>query len=582
MKFRELAEYFEKLENTSSRLTMTDTLAELFKKLSHDEIGKVLYLLQGRLTPLFVRLDFGMGEKMVIKAVISALSVDRAYFMNEYKKAGDIGLALSRIKEQTPSLHEKNLSILEVYDQLYKLANSGGVGSQETKLSYIIDLVQTLDPLSCRYVVRIPTGTMRLGFSDMTILDAFSVLAVGDKSHRPVIENAYHVRPDLGFIGSTIKKSGVKGLKNVTPQVFTPIIMMRAERLSDASEILKKNPNGLIEPKYDGFRLQIHCKKNGSSKEMTVKLYSRSLDEVTYMYPDIVAGVQKEVVCQNMIFEGEAIGYDQATDSFLPFQETVTRKRKYDIESHAIEVPLKLFVFELLYVDNKSFLNTPFTERREELEKHIKITSLRNEDAILLSPEKRADSAIIIEKEFEIAVSAGLEGIMIKKQDGVYKPGAREWNWIKYKRSYSKRIDDTIDCLVMGYDYGRGKRSDFGIGAFLVGVYDEKTDSYKTIAKIGTGLTDEEWKQIKINADKLKSIKKPALYDVDKMSEPDVWSKPELVVEIRADEITRSPVHTAGLALRFPRLERFREDKRAQEATSLDELNGLFKKQGSK
>ncbi len=166
---------------------------------------------------------------------------------------------------------------------------------------------------------------------------------------------------------------------------------------------------------------------------------------------------------------------------------------------------------------------------------------------------------------------------MAKKIDGVYKPGAREWNWIKYKRSYSSKINDTIDCLVMGYDLGKGKRTVFGIGAFLVGVYDDKKEKFVTIAKIGTGLTDEEWRELKGKSEKLVTKGKQEDYLVDKMMDCDVWLSPQLVVEIRADEITKSPVHTAGLALRFPRLERFRDDKKPQDATSLKEVEEMSK-----
>ena len=186
---------------------------------------------------------------------------------------------------------------------------------------------------------------------------------------------------------------------------------------------------------------------------------------------------------------------------------------------------------------------------------------------------------------------------MIKKIDGIYQPGARGWNWIKYKRSYASRIDDTIDCLVMGYDLGHGKRTDFGIGAFLVGILDEKKQQFMTVAKIGTGLTDEEWKTLKIAADKYKTDKQPNNYLVDKMMHVDVWISPKIVVEIKADELTRSPSHTAGrilkksksgsayevdvpgFALRFPRLARFRDDKRPEDVTTLKEIEKLFKLQ---
>ncbi len=598
MKFKELAVYFKKISSTSSRLTITHLLAELFKKLKSDEIRKTIYLLQGRVVPLFEKIEFGMAEKMVIKSVAIALNLEPRLLENQNKKIGDLGKTVIHFKKQIRSFDEKDLSILEVYDNLHKLATASGIGSQEIKINILANLIRQLDPLSACFLVRIPTGVMRLGFSDMTVLDAFSWMIKGDKSLRPEIEKAYHVRPDLGLIGEIIKKEGINGLKKTKPVVFTPILMMRAERLSSGKEIIEKIGKAAIEPKYDGFRLQVHFKRKDEGGE--VRLYSRNLEEVSFMYPDVIEGVKKEVKAKEIIFEGEAIGFDPQTGNFLPFQETVQRKRKYGIEEKIKEIPLKLFVFELLYLDGKSYLNIPYIERRRELEKVIKVTGDIFKDTILIAPEHIVSDEKKLEILFDDAITKGLEGIIAKKLDGIYQPGARGWNWIKFKRSYSSKIEDTIDTLVMGYDYGRGKRTSFGIGAFLVGVYNEDEDKFKTVAKIGTGLTDEEWRELKKRADKFKTDKKPALYDIDKMMAVDVWTKPAIVVEIKADEITKSPVHTAGrklkpskngqafevdipgFALRFPRLERFRDDKRPEEVTTLEEVEKMYKEQQSK
>ncbi len=590
MKFKELAVYISKIEETSSRLAITELLADIFKKLSPVEIHDAIYLLQGRVAPLFTKIESGMAEKMVIKSVAYSLNLEKKLFENKYKKIGDLGATVEYFKKEIHSFDEKDLSVLEVYQELYKLAVASGPGSQETKIKILGNLVRQLDPLSCCYLVRIPMGVMRLGFSDMTVLDALGWMRTGDKSRRPEIERAYHVRPDLGFIAEQIKKEGIDRIKSIKPKLFTPILMMRAERLSSASEIVEKIGRCAVEEKFDGFRLQVHY--NGHE----VKLYSRNLEEVSPMYPDIIAGVKKEIKADNIILEGEAIGYDPVSGNFLPFQETVQRKRKYDIEEKAKEIPLKLFAFDLLYLNGKSCIEVPFAERRKEL-----ISVIRAADkvraTILPAPEEITADAKRLELLFDDAITKGLEGIVAKKLDGIYQAGARGWNWIKFKRSYSSKIEDTIDCLVMGYDYGKGKRTDFGIGAFLVGVFDEKADQFVTVAKIGTGLTDEEWRQLKVKSSKFKIQKKPNNYLVDKAMECDVWVAPNIVVEIKADEITRSPVHTAGrtlksskngsalevdvpgFALRFPRLQRFRDDKRPEDVTSLQELVGMFKAQ---
>lgn len=573
MLFSELSKYFERIEKNSSRLEITRILAELFNKLNSQEIAKVVYLLQGRVGPAYEGIDFGMAERTIIKSAMSALNIDRSYFEKEFKKSGDLGATVESFKKQYTSFEEKDMEVLVVFDFFYRLATATGNGSQEVKTSLLAQLIRQLDPLSGRYLVRLPTGIIRLGFSDMTILDAYSWMLTGDKSLRPVIETAYHVRPDLGFIGKTLKEKGIKGLEKIEPEIFTPIIMMKAERMSSAVEIIKQIGKCLVEPKFDGFRLQVHYKNS------QVKLFSRSLEDVTFMYPDIVDGVKKEINANELIIEGEAIGYNPKTGEFLPFQETVQRKRKYDIGAKSIEVPLKLFAFELLFLNGKNFIKEPFIERRRALEEVTIKNKNISEQIIVVDHQEEVDQPERLEKIFDKAIAKKLEGVIAKKIDGVYQPGARGWNWIKYKRSYSSKINDTIDCLVMGYDFGKGKRTDFGMGAFLVGVRDEKQDKYITVAKIGTGLTDEEWRSLKVKSQISKIKDKPANYSVDKAMNCDVWIAPAIVVEIKADEISKSPTHTAGLALRFPRLEKFRDDKNPESVTTLKELNKMYQTQ---
>jgi len=585
MYFSVLATYFERIESKSSRLEITHILAELFNELSADEIGQTVYLLQGRVAPLFEKTEFGMAEKTVIKSIVSSLNIDRPYFEKENHRLGDVGKTVEEFKKQYVSFEEREMTINEVFLELERLAKCTGDGSNEMKVGILSGLIRQLDSKSCRYLVRIPQGLMRLGFSDMTIIDAYSWMLSGTKQYRPEIEAAYHVRPDLGYIGRLIKENGMEGIKRVTPHIFTPIIMMRAERLSSGEEIVKQIGMCAIEPKYDGFRLQIHYKKTplrqgyaGQGKG-EVRLYSRNLEDVTYMYPDIVMGVQQEIQAEEIIFEGEAIGYNPHTHIFLPFQETVQRKRKYGIEEKAREIPLKLFVFELLYYNGASYIDEIFTKRRETLEKVISKKNIPEKNTTILAPHKLLSDASLIEKNFDDAVAEGLEGIIAKKLDGTYRPGARGWNWIKFKRSYSSKIHDTVDCLVMGYDTGKGKRTGFGMGAFLAGIYDEKEETFKTVSKIGTGLTDDEWREMKSRCDKLQTKKKPREYVVDKTLEVDMWVNPGIVVEIKADEITQSPIHTAKFALRFPRLVRFRDDKSKTDVTTFSEISDLYTKQ---
>lgn len=600
MQFSELSKYFSKLSDTTSRNTMIEILAELFSKIEASEIDKIIYLMQGRVAPLYIATEFGMADKMILKAVSEGLHIDINEVVKIFKQEGDVGKTVEKIKRQKSKgkNESKNLKVSEVFDTLEKIAKTNGSGSVEIKTKLMADLLSNLDSSSACFVARIPIGRMRLGFSDMTVLDSFSWMLANNKSLRPEIERAYNVHPDLGLLGKVLNEKGLKGLGHVGPEVFTPILMARAERLSSGEEIILKIGKCSIEPKIDGFRLQAHYKKSSTyakasaDKQNSVKLITRNLEDATFMYPDLVEAIKKQVKADEVIFEGEAIAYNPDTGEFLPFQETVQRKRKYNIEQMAKEVPLKFILFDLLYLDGENLIHEGFIDRRKKLEKII-----GKDDVLMMSSATIVEDPKAVDLLFDDAISRGLEGIMAKKIDGIYRAGSRDWNWIKLKRSYSSSLDDTIDALVMGFNYGKGKRTAFGIGAFLIGVYDKKKDMFVTVSKIGTGLTDDEWIGLAQRCRKLKANEKPPLYEVDRMLEPDVWVEPEIIVEIKADEITRSPIHTAGrvmkasksgsafdvdipgYALRFPRLVRFKDDRKPEDATNLAEIEEMFNNQ---
>lgn len=602
MNFKDLSIYLKQLEDITSRNEMVEILARLFKETSIGDIESVTYLLQGRVAPLYEPVEFGMADKMIIKAVAQAYTLDEKEVTTQFKKIGDVGETAEKLAEKVHTKHS-DVSIQKVFDTLVQVARTNGAGSVEQKVTLLADLFQSLDSLSVRFVARIPVGKLRLGFSDMTVLDALSWMISGTKEHRKTIEGAFNVRPDLGFIVKTVKEKGIGGLSYTKPEVFTPILMARAERLSSGEEIIEKIGKCAIEPKYDGFRLQAHVKKIQDSgfkiqdgKKFEVKLFTRGLEEVTFMYPDVEEGIQKQIKADEAIFEGEALAYNPLTNEYLPFQETTQRKRKFNIEEMAKKIPLKLLAFDLLYVNGKNLIQEPYTIRREELKKIV-----HPGESVIPSQVTITDDPKHIENTFDEYITEGLEGIVAKRLDGVYQAGARGFNWIKLKRSYAKSaLNDTIDCVVLGYYYGQGKRTAFGIGAFLIGVYDEKKDVFVTVAKIGTGLTDDEWRELAKRSDAIHSKVKPPLYEVDRLLEPDVWTEPEIVVEVRADEITRSPIHTAGrvmkasksgaafdvdvpgYALRFPRLERFRDDKKPGDTTTLTEVEEIFQQQGKK
>jgi DNA ligase-1 len=566
MKFKELSAYLEKLEKTPSRNEITEILATLFNKASPSEIDKIVYLVLGQLAPNYRGIVLNLAERMMYRVIAQAYDEDVNRIKATFKKQGDLG----NVAESFNQREDSAISVNDVYDKMVAVANEGGEGSQERKVSLMAKLLGELDTLSTRFVARIPVGKLRLGFSDMTILDALSFMVKGDKSARGQIEKAFNVRVDTGWVAKLIKEKGLSGLDKIEPLPGIPIRPSLCERLPSAEKILEKvGTTVYVEPKYDGFRSQVHIFEEDGEKK--VLIFSRNLESTTAMFPDLVEAA-KRIKVKNAIFDAEAIGYDDKSDRFLPFQETIQRKRKHGVAEAAVNFPLRLFVFDVLYKDGKSYLDEPFSERRKVLEK-VELGGGKIEITRQISASEPGPIRDLI-KEY---LSEGLEGAVIKKIDAPYKAGARGYHWVKYKKTTEKGVADTIDCLVMGVNRGKGKRAGFGAGAFLVGVKDGT--EFKTVSKIGTGLTDEQWREIDRRTTKLAVKEKPSEYGVAKNLTPDIWTKPSLVVEILADEITKSPIHTANLALRFPRLIKFRDEKEPKDATTIIELRKLFEMQ---
>ena len=359
--------------------------------------------------------------------------------------------------------------------------------------------------------------------------------------------------------------------------VGIPIRPAAAERLPTAKAIVEKLGDCVAQPKLDGFRLQIHLDKR--SADPKVHFYSRHLQDMSAMFPDLKK-VVAELKVDTMICEGEAIGYDPNTNVFLPFQETVKRKRKHGIDEAAQEFPLKVYLFDILYLNGKNLLAQTHTHRRDILET---IFEKKHSDVVQLVDERAIKDARHLQDYFNENIQAGLEGLVVKRTDAIYQPGKRNFNWIKLKREDEGQLEDSVDCVILGYYAGAGKRAAFGIGAFLVGVFNEKEDCFETVAKIGTGVKDAGWVELKKRCDAIAVQAKPRNVVCAKELTPDVWVLPEIVVEVLADEITLSPVHTAaktednlGYALRFPRFVKYRDDKGPLEATTNQEMKRLF------
>jgi len=580
MLFKTLCEYLEKLSETPKRLEITAILAELFNSVSVNEIYETAFLSLGTLEPPYQSLQFNLAEKMVMRALSFAYNKEKEVVLKKYKELGDLGKTAEFFSQNK---NEGALSILDVHKKLKQIALDEGEGSQERKIQQLSSLIKNMDGLGAKYAIKIVLGTMRLGFSEITLIEALSWMEKEDKSLKKQIEEKYRIYPNIGFIAKKLKEEGIGGIRNINIETGVPILSARCQRVDTAEDIIKRHKISAIENKYDGTRVQIHldrtrtlCTLGGDSllKEETsfVKTFTRNLEETTPMFPDVTSAVLNNVNVQTAILDCEAIGMNPKTGEFVSFQITIKRKRKHNVKAMAEEIPLKLIVFDILFYNGESLIHTPFKDRREILKKIVKET-----DKIVLAPEIIVSNANDLMKVFNSAIEKGLEGIVAKDLDAFYTVGSRGYAWIKFKREETGGLEDTLEPIVLGYYKGAGQRAKFGEGAFLVGVLEEESDTFKTIAKIGTGLTEEQWGELKARCDKIKLLEKPKNYIVPKELFCDVWCEPTILTSIRADEITVSPIHTAGYALRFPRLIAFRDDIATKDATTVQELKNLYK-----
>jgi DNA ligase-1 len=592
MTFNTFATYLSDLEKTASRLEMTALLAQVYQELSIDEIQPASYLLQGQLKPAFASLEFQLSTKSVLKALalwrskhvaVESSSLDLfgqsdtqshlEVVTASYKLKGDMGACAEELLGVAQPSHP--LSLLAVYERLERIAQDSGEGSQDRKAAALVELLEELTAGEARFVVRIILGTMRLGFSTQTLFDAWSWAIWGDKRDHDVLELAYQRRADAGVLAQVYLKAGeakdaeqiAAALATYDIELGTPVVPALCQRLNSAEEIAAKMGEVMVEPKYDGVRVQLHVRLGA---EPLLKTFTRSLEENTHQFPELVAATQN-LRCQSVILDAEAIGFDPVTGELKAFQETITRKRKHDVAEVAAAVPLRFYIFDVLYLDGQSLLALPLRKRKELLD-----NIFDDNEVLIHTPVTLTTQPEIIRKVHTEQLALGLEGAVIKQADSIYQSGRQGWSWVKIKEAEGQRgkLSDTIDAVVMGYYAGRGKRAGFGVGAFLVGVRGTD-DTWITIAKIGTGLTDEQFRELKTRMAALETPVSPPTYRVPKELAPDVWLSPGLVVEIAADELTTSPLHTAGLALRFPRLIKFRDDKGIEGATTVEEIRQL-------
>ena len=578
MEFSIIAELFEKMENTSKRIELTNILVELLKKTPKKIIPNVVYLLQGIIRPNFEGVELGVAEKLAIRSISKSSGLPIKKIEDDYRNCGNLGLTASNIlklKTQTTFTTEK-ITVERVYETLFKIANLEGKGSQDLKMKYISSLLNDATPLEAKFVLNILLSTLRLGIAENTVMDALAIGFTGKKEYRKQIEDAYNVSSDLGKVSEVIAREGLDGIKKFQISLFSPVRPMLADRIKSEKEATEKMPvEFAAEYKLDGERVQIHKQAD------KIILFSRSLENITKYYPDIVENIGNSLDVNEGIFEAEIVAINENTGEFLPFQELMHRRRKYKLKEAVLQYPITVNFFDVLYFDKKNCLDLKYSERRKILESSVNVNNFAK-----LVPMAIVKNENQIEDFLENSINSGCEGLMLKILDAGYRAGIRGGNWLKLKREYRNELGDSLDLVVIGAYFGKGRRTG-KYGTLLLATYNPEKDNFPSICKVGTGFTDESLDQLyQILSNKVILKKNPR---IESEMEADVWFEPELVLEIVASEITLSPIHKTaldtirkgtGLALRFPKFTgKIRIEKGSEDASTDEEVYSLYRGQ---
>eukprot|EP00210_Caulerpa_lentillifera_P002984 g2849.t1 len=598
-----LSSTFQSIEGTTKRHGIIRLLTESFRIILEFNVGEILpavYLCINELGPPHEGLKLGVGNDIVVRAISSASgSTNLERLKEEFHREGDLGTLAMKKKAKTRLIMEfDSLTISRVHSQFLAIAKYTGDKPMEAKRTMIESLLHASKGAETKFIVRSLLGKLRIGLADQTVLQAlgqaFFLHQEGKKRRRSFLQSmeesveklklVYSQCPSFDKVIDALVQYGIDELENhvsFTPGI--PVHPMLAKPTKGVQEVLEKFTETpfTCEFKYDGERCQVHVLSDGR-----IFVYSRNFENLTPKYPDIVKRMPqflKEGV-ESVVLDCESVAYDQQNQKILPFQALSTRARK-DIKVEDIKVNICLFCFDCLYLNGTALLSKPLVERREAL-----YSCLNTETGILEFAEQQTSVDVEELQNFlDQAVTKNTEGLVVKTLDCTYEPSKRSVNWLKLKKDYIDSLGDSFDLVVIGGWHGKGKRTGV-FGSFLLAVYDPIEDEYQTISKIGTGFSDEDLTKFHDGLDKLQ-IEEP--YDNYQYSEnliPDKWFEAQIVWEVKAADISISPIHKAafgmidrekGISIRFPRLIRVREDKGPRDATTAEQVAEMYKAQST-
>lgn len=548
--YEKLVEVYEKISSTSSRLEKQDIIADFLmyiKETDADITYDITLLLQGKIFPPWSDKEMGISTQLIIKALSNLLGESTKSIENMLAEVGDMGeISEELIKNNKQvTFFKVPLTVKKVLSNLRKTESITGSKSQNKKINYLLELYTSASPLEAKYITRTITERLRIGVGEGTLVEAIAQAYNIDKE---IIDRAYMLSNDLGEVASRAQES-IESVKSLTITPGKPIKPMLAQLSPGIKESITEMKKVICETKYDGIRVQIHHYNNKT------KIFTRRLENVTNALPEVVEYIEEALPSKDFIVEGEVI----ATKDNKPisFQYILQRvKRKYDIDKMREKIPLKVFLFDVLYYD-KPTAELPIIQRRQLLEeivttsKNVELSTMK-----IVSQENYTEA----EKLFTWSIDEGHEGIMFKDVTSPYSPGKRGKNMLKYKP-----LRETLDCVITGGTYGKGKRAKF-FGSYLLSLLDEKTGEYKTLVHAATGMDD----------DLLASLTKRMEKLIISKSEQNVLFKPKVILEIAYSEIVESNEYESGYSLRFPAIKGVRDDIGLDEVDTLSKLHQMI------
>ncbi|AAM05952.1 TPA: ATP-dependent DNA ligase [Methanosarcina acetivorans] len=561
--FREFAETCQAIEKISSTIETTNKVADLLKKVDVEELPLATHFIMSEVFPAWSGEQLGIGTSLLYSSLSKASGMSVRSIESLIRTTGDIGeTALLILKEKRKNqvtfssfLEEQpELSITEVYQRFKTASEASGKGSQELKIKNLQFLFNSSTPREAKYISRLALEELRIGVGEGVVRDAiaraFSVPS--DK-----VEHAFMVTNDLGIVAAAAKEGGIEALESLGIEINRPIKMMLSQISPDIDADIRDMKGAAIEWKFDGARVQIH--KNGNS----VTLFSRKLENVTNSLPDLVEIIRKHVKAESAILDGEAVAVDE-NGKPRAFQEILKRfRRKYDVEEKALGIPIQLNLFDIMYLNGRTLIDLPLVERRKALESCVE-SSVEDSKSISVDEQVITGDLELVEKIYREALNAGHEGVMVKNPNSAYSPGKRGKNWLK-----KKPLMETLDLVVVGAEWGYGRRANL-IGSYSVACYDPETSRFLQVGKVGTGLTDEQLKELtEMLSGLMEGGEAGGVFAI----------RPKVVLEIAFEEIQKSPNYDSGFALRFPRFIRIRDDKDPEEADTIQRIGRVYSQQ---